>query len=679
MARKNLKPLKIIIPGVIGFGFLTWLIITLFTMSVDITANSTYILPEFTKLSELSTLNSGEFAVAVDGAIAFENTTESPRPTASTAKMILALAVMEQKPFELGTPGETITINQEMYDRYVWYVNNYGSYSPVYVGQEISQYDALMTTLLISSNNMADSLAIWAFGSLANYREFISVKLAEWGIKDTVIGDDASGYSATTTSTPAALARIGHRLMQNPVLREIVGTKNYTLPNGTVLTNSNRLLGEHRIAGIKTGWIGDASGFCLVSGYLEDEHIVTVALLNTPTRESSFHVTSEIVTKLQAELTKQKIISAGDIIGYYESWWSGKTPIVANEDLSVLGFDAADKSVTLDMDGDTGTLSIVIGNTIYNIGVSAKDYRASPTFFERLTHAFGWTNTTELEIPAVGDQDSSSEGDPQSHQNPERVTPLEGDPQRAQASAEHDGGGSGGRTRSAIDESFTNAKSANCTIKYGRLMLINPNFTVEQNFIAKRRTELVSIYQKYGIVEGNPGNGDNLLDAEAAVHINDMVKAYEAAYPGHTLETRSCFRSVGTNCGRLCYATGTSDHHTGLTCDLLDPAYGTSLDTSTYERHIDWQWLRANSYKYGFIDRFPEHWAGGPMSEPVNVDANGSTGLFETWHYRYVGIEAATEIATGKYNNGTYDSLEHYLKVKGLVTDLKNAKCAIME
>ena len=60
------------------------------------------------------------------------------------------------------------------------------------------------------------------------------------------------------------------------------------------------------------------------------------------------------------------------------------------------------------------------------------------------------------------------------------------------------------------------------------------------------------------------------------------------------------------------------------------------------------------------------------MSESLNVDENGTTGLYETWHYRYVGVEAATEIATGVYNNGEYDFLEHYLKATGRVLDLKN-------
>ena len=225
------------------------------------------------------------------------------------------------------------------------------------------------------------------------------------------------------------------------------------------------------------------------------------------------------------------------------------------------------------------------------------------------------------------------------------------------------------------DEPFTNAVSDNCTIKFGKLMLINPNFQVDTDFIATRSTELISLSENYGIIEGNPYNGDNLLDAEAAGYLNSMNQAYAAEYPGHSFETRSCFRARGTTCGRLCVATGGSDHHTGLTCDLLDPDYGTSLDTSTYDQHIEWQWLKANSYKYGFIDRFPEAWAGGPMSEPANVDENGSTGLFETWHYRYVGVDAATEIATGKYNNGEYDSLEHYLKATGRISDLVNGVC----
>lgn len=226
-----------------------------------------------------------------------------------------------------------------------------------------------------------------------------------------------------------------------------------------------------------------------------------------------------------------------------------------------------------------------------------------------------------------------------------------------------------------VEELYEVHEGGNCTEKYGKLMLINPNFRVTTDWIDNRKNGLISLYATYGIKEGNSWNGDNLIDAEAGEHLNEMVKAYEAYNTGHTMVTNSCYRARGTKCGRLCLETGTSDHHAGYTCDLIDPQYGETLDTDYLSSHIEWQWLKENSYKYGFIDRFPEEWAGGSMSEPLNVDENGTTGLYETWHYRYVGIEVATEIATGKYNDGKYDSLEHYLKATNRVEDLKNGIC----
>ncbi|MBR2996928.1 D-alanyl-D-alanine carboxypeptidase family protein [Candidatus Saccharibacteria bacterium] len=219
------------------------------------------------------------------------------------------------------------------------------------------------------------------------------------------------------------------------------------------------------------------------------------------------------------------------------------------------------------------------------------------------------------------------------------------------------------------------SNTGNCTLDFGKLAVVNYNFTVDDDFIAGRAEQLINITDLYGINEAHPYNGAPMLDKEAAEHLNEMLSAYKEAYPGHEMQTMSCFRRVGTQCGRLCAETGKSDHHLGYTCDLIDTTYGSELDTDYYAQHVDWQWLKENSYRYGFIDRYPEEWAGGSMLEPINVDENGSTGLYETWHYRYVGVKAATEIAEGKYNDGKYDSLEHYLKGRGLVKDLVGGVC----
>lgn len=642
-------------------GFLVWLLISAVTTRSELELNVSYSLPEFESLESLPEFSYGDYAVAIDGEVVHKSEEVKVLPTASTAKMILGLMIMEKKPFGKGEKGETITITPEMYDRYVWYVNNGGSNSKVAVGEEISEYDALMSVFLVSSNNMADSLAIWAFGSLDGYRGRANAKLAEWGFSDTTVGVDASGFNEGTTSTASDLAKLGRKVLENEVLREIVGTEEYEVPVAGMLTNTNKILGRNRVIGVKTGYIGDVSGYCLVSGYLEGEHIVTVALLGAPTRLASFNDSLEIVVGVQNAVEEQVVVKAGETVGYYDSWWTGPVAIRAEEDLAVVGWAEAVKEVKIEMDDSwkQGALKIKIGDYEYRIAVATEEFEVEPSFGERLSHVFGWTAGSSGEGSNGSDRDTGENASTGGKE--EYVTEKLEDEVPAMSSA---------AGRAASDN-----PTGNCTLKYGYLMLINPNFTVDTNYIDARRNELVSVSSLYSIREGNAYNGDNLLDAEAAVHLNEMVKAYEAEYPGHTFETRSCYRARGTTCGRLCAATGTSDHHTGLTCDLLDPAYGTALDTGTYDRHVDWQWLYANSYKYGFIDRFPAEWAGGPMSEPLNVDENGSTGLFETWHYRYVGVGPATEIATGKYNNGKYDSLEHYLKMRGMVSDLKAGRC----
>ncbi|MDE6881784.1 MAG: M15 family metallopeptidase [Lachnospiraceae bacterium] len=65
---------------------------------------------------------------------------------------------------------------------------------------------------------------------------------------------------------------------------------------------------------------------------------------------------------------------------------------------------------------------------------------------------------------------------------------------------------------------------------------------------------------------------------------------------------------------------GTSEHQLGLAVDINGDNYDIYL------------WLQENSYKYGFIFRYP-----GNKTHITNVAE-------EVWHYRYVGKEAATEI-----------------------------------
>jgi len=75
---------------------------------------------------------------------------------------------------------------------------------------------------------------------------------------------------------------------------------------------------------------------------------------------------------------------------------------------------------------------------------------------------------------------------------------------------------------------------------------------------------------------------------------------------------------------------GTSEHQLGLTVDICSIG-NQELDSSQEDTDTQ-QWLMANCYKYGFILRYP-------------ADKSDITEIsYEPWHYRYVGVEAATEM-----------------------------------
>ena len=363
------------------------IVVRMVTMETDVNLVTTFSVPDGVALDTVGQKVTDRWAAAVDGKFVVGNDEESVQATASTTKMILALAVLEKKPIEKDSNGEKITITNEMYDRYAWYIANNGSNTAVKIGEEISEYDALVSTMLKSSNNMADALAIWAFGSIEEYQKYATEMIRSWGLEKTTLGKkDASGYDESTTSTAKELAIIGYKVMQHPILSEIVAKKEAEVPVAGKISNTNLLLGKSGISGVKTGYIGEASGYCIVSGYKIGEHIFTVALLNADSRNKSFNENFEVVEDLQNKLVSSILISKGDEVGYYESWWTGKVLVKASEDFSEVNYKGLEtKSEIL-----VNVLKVRMGEKEYDVALDVPDFARSPSIFERFLHIFGW-------------------------------------------------------------------------------------------------------------------------------------------------------------------------------------------------------------------------------------------------------------------------------------------------
>lgn len=138
-----------------------------------------------------------------------------------------------------------------------------------------------------------------------------------------------------------------------------------------------------------------------------------------------------------------------------------------------------------------------------------------------------------------------------------------------------------------------------------------------------------------------PEFGGLQLRAVALDALEPMIAA--AAEDGVDLRIRSAYRSYETQVETFQYwvdtlgeeqarresaEPGHSEHQLGLTMDFAAPDNGWAL-VESFADTAPGQWLAEHAHEYGFALSYPR-------------DGEAITGyIFEPWHYRYVGLEAA--------------------------------------
>lgn len=171
-------------------------------------------------------------------------------------------------------------------------------------------------------------------------------------------------------------------------------------------------------------------------------------------------------------------------------------------------------------------------------------------------------------------------------------------------------------------------------------MLVNKHYKLDEDFVPD---DLVEFDQKYCNDEVQEGN------REAVVAFKNMYEA--AKKEGLGLVINSSYRSYQDQ-ENICntfkdlygegYVTkyvalpGFSEHQTGLAFDIG------STSSKVFAESKEYEWMKENAYKYGFILRFTK----------ANAYITGFRS--EPWHYRYVGKKIAKYI----YDNNI--SLEEY-------------------
>ncbi len=172
------------------------------------------------------------------------------------------------------------------------------------------------------------------------------------------------------------------------------------------------------------------------------------------------------------------------------------------------------------------------------------------------------------------------------------------------------------------------------------LTLVNKYYTIGEDYTPP---ELVKLSGSDG---ASGGNGK--LDARAAEYFEKMyaqcledtgvilntVSAYRTYEYQDGLYQRQVEREIARglseDAAKIKAATivarpGTSDHNLGLAIDI-------GRITDDFENSKGYKWLDQHAHEYGFVLRYPKD-----KQDITHV-------IYEPWHWRYVGVEAAKEM-----------------------------------
>jgi serine-type D-Ala-D-Ala carboxypeptidase (penicillin-binding protein 5/6) len=229
----------------------------------------------------------GSFALATSlNGIAASRDATAVRPIGSVAKAMTALVVLAARPLVPGAPGPSVTMTSADVLLYRQAVAEGGSNIRVRAGEVLTERDLLLALLLPSADNIAETLAVWVSGNRSAFIARLNATAATMGMHQTHFADP-SGLGVATVSTASDLIVLARAVTINPSLANLVGVRQVTLPDGTILRNLDILLGtQPGWLGIKTGWTGSAGG-CLLfaaSRSYPHERAVTVwgAVLGQP-------------------------------------------------------------------------------------------------------------------------------------------------------------------------------------------------------------------------------------------------------------------------------------------------------------------------------------------------------------------------------------------------------------
>jgi serine-type D-Ala-D-Ala carboxypeptidase (penicillin-binding protein 5/6) len=184
---------------------------------------------------------------------------DTPRPTASLAKVMTAYLTLKNYPLSQTGPGFTLTVTPAEARAEVQDAKQDESVVAVRAGERLDERQLLEALLIPSGDNIARMLAAHEAGSVSRFVVEMN-RTARALDMDNTTYTDPSGYEPTTVSDATDQLRVFERVMRFATFRRIVSMSSVTLPVAGAVQNYDPLIAEGYDG--KTGSDSEAEG-CL--------------------------------------------------------------------------------------------------------------------------------------------------------------------------------------------------------------------------------------------------------------------------------------------------------------------------------------------------------------------------------------------------------------------------------
>ncbi|MEU1438735.1 serine hydrolase [Streptomyces sp. NPDC005786] len=346
----------------------------------------------------------GQSAVTVDGVGTMGSAgAQKPAPIASVAKIMTAYVVLKEHPLTGKEQGEEITVDQQAEDESKI---DGESTAPISKGQKFSEKQMLQLLMIPSGNNAARLFARWD----SSETEFIAKMNAaakDLGMDGTTY-TDPSGLKKTTVSTAADQLKLAKAVMQNEIFREIVDTPQIKIDGiDSTIYNNNTILLQPGVSGIKTGSSTPAGGNLVWSAntvvdgkklWIYGAVMGQQAGTGQPydSLVMSLDNSLKLIKDAQKAVTSATVVKKGDVVGYVDDGFGGRTPLVATGDLKAKGWPGLEvelsvkgngKEISRDMTAGTkvGVVTVGTGPGKVSTPVALQQDLRDPSFTQKLT------------------------------------------------------------------------------------------------------------------------------------------------------------------------------------------------------------------------------------------------------------------------------------------------------